>query len=78
MPLLHTPLAQSPDDRHIEPSAHFLLSDATQLPPQSRSVSVPFFFPSPQFGAWHTRPVQTWLSQSTELTHAPPVGQPEH
>jgi hypothetical protein len=55
MPLRHTPLWQSLEARHIEPSAHFLLSEATQLPPQSVSVSVPFFLLSPQVGAWQER-----------------------
>jgi hypothetical protein len=40
--LVHTLLAQSSGWEHVLPSAHF----TGQPPPQSRSVSVPFFTPS--------------------------------
>jgi len=33
-------------------------------PPQSRSVSVPFFTPSESVGTWQMLPVQIWLVQS--------------
>jgi hypothetical protein len=41
-----------------------------QLPPQSTSVSVPFFTKSVQSGAWHTLFVHTPLAQSDGAEHA--------
>ena len=49
MLLTHIPLAQSPSIEHILPFAHFV----AQLPPQSTSVSSPFFAPSTQLGVAH-------------------------
>jgi hypothetical protein len=42
---------------------HVLLSaqSAAQLPPQSTSVSDPFFTPSEQVAVWQRFPMQTWL-----------------
>src|SRR6266702_5347462 len=58
-------LAQSEFARPICPEAH-----AGQVPPpQSMSVSVPFFTASAQLGDWHVPPEQTRLWQSAELPH---------
>src|SRR5262245_16934294 len=59
MPPVQTPLVQSPGPLHIWFGPH-----CGQGPPQSMSVSMPFFTPSMQFGTWHTPPVQTLLMQS--------------
>jgi len=64
-----TPLAQSPASVHPLPSAHFLAG--AQLPPQSTSVSVPFFVESVQLAAWHLLEVQTPLWQSVPAVQAP-------
>jgi hypothetical protein len=48
-PVPQTPLVQSPGTAQFLPSAHFL--PGAQLPPQSISVSVPFFTESPQLDA---------------------------
>ena len=50
------------------PAAHLVL----QLPPQSTSVSVPFFTPSVQVGTWQMLPVQTPLMQSPGPPQPPP------
>jgi hypothetical protein len=49
VPPVHTPLEQSAAPAHFLPSAHVLAG--AQLPPQSTSVSVPFFTVSVQEGA---------------------------
>src|SRR5262245_24594259 len=66
-PLLHEEVAQVPFTHaavmQSAPSEHFLLlSQRGQVvPPQSTSVSAPFFVPSvqPTGGAWHTAPICT-------------------
>jgi hypothetical protein len=61
------PLRQSLATRHVFPSAHLL-----QLaPPQSVSVSVPFFTESLHVAAWHLsgEPEQTPLWQSAAVRH---------
>jgi hypothetical protein len=45
------PLAQSVSAAHFSPSAHFLPCATQVVPPQSTSVSEPFFTPSPQVAA---------------------------
>jgi hypothetical protein len=60
MPPVQTPLWQSMLDAHARPSAHFFCC-CTQGPPQSVSVSAPFFFVSVQLGAGQTPPEQTSL-----------------
>jgi hypothetical protein len=62
----HTPLWQSPPTPQVLPLAHFV----EQPPPQSTSVSVPFFTLSVQSGAWHTLLVHTPDWQSAATTHA--------
>jgi hypothetical protein len=59
---VQTPLMQSAGAKHVFVLAHL----GHVLPPQSASVSVPFFAPSRQVGVWHTLgvPVQTPLVQS--------------
>ena len=57
----HAPLWQSAATEHALVSAHF----AAQEPPQSMSVSLPFFTPSAHEGTAHRLPVQTPLTQST-------------
>src|SRR5260221_533662 len=56
---------QSPLPVHLPPLPHFPHAH----PPQSTSVSMPFFTPSEQVGAWHTPFVQTPLAQSLPLVH---------
>ncbi|MGI8854968.1 MAG: hypothetical protein ACR2JW_04390 [Thermomicrobiales bacterium] len=64
-PLLQRPLVQSVPTRHCLPTPHF-----EQVgPPQSTSVSLPFFTPSTHAGGWH-RP-----SRHTPLGHVAPLVQ---
>jgi len=64
----HTPEVQS------RATAHALLSgQGAQPPPQSRSVSVPFFTLSMQVGAWQVVPVQTPETQSAAPPQPSPV-----
>jgi hypothetical protein len=58
--------AQSVPARQALPSAHV----GQPPPPQSTSVSVPFFTVSEHVAAWQTRPVHTPLSQSAATAHA--------
>src|SRR4051812_43939978 len=68
------PLVQSEPARHILPSAHF-----AHMPPQSTSVSVPFFILSLHDGAvLHTLLVQTALRQSLPSWHILPSSQAGH
>ena len=60
LPLHVCPLAQSP---HVGP-------------PQSTSVSMPFFFVSIHVGAAHVPPVHTWLMQSVPIMHILPSTHP--
>jgi hypothetical protein len=76
MPPVHTPLVQSPGTAHPLVSAHFL--DGAQLPPQSVSVSDPFFTPSVQIGATQVVPLHTPLAQSLAIVHPPPVPHRAH
>src|SRR5204862_292354 len=56
--------------KHIRPSAQ----GAQVPPPQSMSVSLPFFIPSPQLPGLHTLAAQAPLAQSLPATHAwPPM-----
>jgi hypothetical protein len=66
-------LVQSVDTMHPLPSAHFFAG--AQEPPQSMSVSLPFFCESLHVGAWHWFVVQTLLEQSPPFPHALPVAQ---
>src|SRR6476469_3784351 len=61
----HTSDAQSSRPAHPRPSMHFGLP----APPQSTSVSAPFFTPSVFVGAWHTLSVHTPLAQSAAAAH---------
>jgi hypothetical protein len=68
---VHTPLAQSLPTRQT-------LADAQvgQVPPpQSTSVSAPFFTTSAQVGVWHTLPVHLPLWQSPLTAQALPLAQ---
>src|SRR5580704_13239711 len=47
-------------------------------PPQSTPVSVPFWIPSVQLGAWQTKPTHTPLSQSVASLQPPSVAQGTH
>jgi hypothetical protein len=64
IPDTHTPLWQSVGTPHFCEVGHFLPSETQVVPPQSWSVSLPFFTPSEQVGAWHLPDVQTPLTQS--------------
>jgi hypothetical protein len=68
-----TPLVQSLDTEQRKSFAHL----AQVLPPQSTSVSVPFFTVSGQAGAWHFfgSPAHTLLEQSPASAHDSPVAQ---
>jgi hypothetical protein len=67
---MHTPLWQSAATPQTLPAAHL-----TQVPPQSMSVSVPFFTRSLHAGAWHVRgdPLHTPLWQSAATAHVLPA-----
>jgi hypothetical protein len=74
IPAGQMPLAQSVPVLHFSPSAHFLPAMTHVVPPQSTSVSPPFFTPSVQSGAWHVRPgppvaLHTPLVQSVPAAH---------
>jgi hypothetical protein len=60
-----TPLVQSAEVLQPWLDAQRLL----HVPPQSTSVSAPFFTWSPQIGLWHTFGEQTPLTQSTGAPH---------
>jgi hypothetical protein len=64
-PLVHTPLWQSVLARHFLPSRHAVQA----APPQSTSVSVPFFARSPHPAAWQDPLVHTALTQSVAAWH---------
>src|SRR5262245_3265565 len=64
--------AQSAFARHVLPSAHLVGHE----PPQSMSVSVPFFTPSTQVGAWQMFPVHTPLGHIPPATHSTQVDIP--
>jgi hypothetical protein len=59
------PVTQSSFPAQALPGSHL----AGQLPPQSMSVSVPFFVPSLQGEGWHVPPSQTPLTQSAPVVH---------
>ena len=63
-PLLQTPELQSPLALHESPPLQ-----AGQSPPQSTSVSFPFFAASVQVGAAQVKSRQTSLSQSLPIRH---------
>jgi hypothetical protein len=69
MPSLHVAAAQTFDwqlaDVQSTPVLHaFPTPHLGQLPPQSTSVSFPFFAPSPHDAAWQTPPEHTPVPQS--------------
>jgi len=65
-PLVQTPLVQFPPAP--VPVPHILpLAQAGQAPPQSTSVSLPFFTRSVQAAGWHAPAVQTPLLQFAPL-----------
>lgn len=69
VPLLHGPLLQSPSAVHAWPVVHV----APQLPPQSTSVSAPFFTPSLHDADSQVFEVaQKPLAQSVLVMHALP------
>jgi hypothetical protein len=61
--------SQSLPTLHPAPSAHF----GQPSPPQSLSVSVPFFTPSLQLGSAHFPPLQVMLAQSFDTLQALPI-----
>jgi hypothetical protein len=69
--LTQTPLWQSVPPVHCLPTAHL----PQEAPPQSMSVSVPFFTPSRQVAAWHLSglPEHTELWQSVLAMHVLPA-----
>jgi hypothetical protein len=78
LPPVHTPLVQSAAPLQAFPSAHFFPCPSQVLPPQSVSVSVPFFTPSLHVAATHVVPLHTPLAQSVPTVHPPPVPQRAH
>jgi hypothetical protein len=71
-PPLHTPLEQSPATTQELPLGHFAQLD----PPQSTSLSVPFFTPSEHVAAWQVPLAHTRLRQSVPTEQVSPVLQP--
>src|SRR5450755_3187987 len=69
---VHTPLLQSPLAMQARPMAH-----GVQPVPQSVSLSLPFFTPSSQRGAWQMLPMHTELAQSEAALQPSPLAQPE-
>ena len=67
MPPAHTWLTQSVPAKQPPPGAH-----GPQVPPQSTSVSDPFFTLSAQVGTWQVPPTHTWLLQSVGTRHPRP------
>ncbi len=65
---MHTPETQSPAETHAFPFAQ----GAHDVPPQSVSVSAPFFTPSEQPGAEHSSPAHTADAQSVPVMHESP------
>jgi len=72
--LMQFALVQSVETMQPLPSAHFLPWPSHVAPPQSMSVSVPFFWPSVHVGAWQVV-LHTLLVQSAPLPHVLPVAQ---
>jgi hypothetical protein len=70
-----TPLAQSAPTEQILLSAQVVeqVDDGAEIPPQSMSVSVPFFTVSGHFAATHFPLVQTLESQSVDEVHVLPT-----
>jgi hypothetical protein len=66
-------LPQSAAPLQALPTAHL-----EQVPPQSTSLSLPFFTPSEHVGAAHRLFRQRPLTQSESPTHALPTGQRGH
>ena len=71
MPPVHTPLTQSEPIAQDWPAVHW----AGQLPPQSTSVSSPFFTKSVQLAAWQTFRLHTPVVQSEGALQPLPGGQ---
>jgi hypothetical protein len=73
---VHTPLAQSLAPAHFLPVTHL----GHRAPPQSTSVSGPFFVPSAHVAAWHLSgvPEQTKLAQSLAPEHVLPAAHDGH
>jgi len=70
---VHTLLVQSPGPPQPFPVAH-----APQVaPPQSTSVSAPFFTLSVHVGAWHVPPAHDPLAQSVLSVHVAPTAHGE-
>jgi len=81
---VHMPVSQCAPIRHPFPGAQVrlllapLLSKIHTFPPQSTSVSLPFFFPSLQVGAAQLPEVHTWEVQSEAAEQDLPVAQGLH
>jgi hypothetical protein len=68
----HRPLAQSADAAQLWFVVHVLLCPSHVAPPQSMSVSVPFWAPSVHVAAWHVfvgDPLQILFTQSPPTEH---------
>jgi hypothetical protein len=70
-PPMQLPVVQSAAVVHFCPTAQGLPIASHVGPPQSSSVSVPFFTPSPHVGGWHIEgaPEQTPFTQSPGTLH---------
>jgi hypothetical protein len=75
-PPMQTPPTQSVPVTHILPAPH--LPHPPVAPPQSMSVSIPFWCASPQVGATQTALVHTRLAQSPPPTHFLPAAHGAH
>jgi hypothetical protein len=73
MPLVHTAVEQSIPPVHAAPGGQ----PGQPPPPQSVSVSNPFFTKSVQSGAWHSPIEQTALAQSLDPAQVSPVSHRE-
>jgi hypothetical protein len=75
-PPIHTPLSQSPAAVQLRPAAQ--RGQPEVAPPQSRSVSLPFFTKSAQSAVVHDVAMQTKLAQSPPPAHFLPGAQAGH
>jgi hypothetical protein len=75
--LLHVPAVQAPLAQSLPAAQRLPGGHGLHVPPQSTSVSVPFFTESAHPGVWQTPAVHTELRQSLGNRHAaPPVHTP--
>jgi hypothetical protein len=74
LPALQTPLSQSPEKVHAALGAQ----RGHVAPPQSTSLSAPFFTPSAQDATWQWLDAHTLLAQSPPAPHSLPAPHAGH